>query len=138
MLQDCDEGIDLKLRRFRDHPPPPVPFLVKAAGLWHPKIEGSVIADLWPRSSSELTRLVFAQRPRSSTNPMAFLLSVRWLHVTSEGAVMTSTSVAKPSKLRVSAHRARLRAQGLRPIQIWVPDVRTPSFKAQAQAQAQA
>ncbi|MCW2631974.1 MAG: hypothetical protein JWR88_936, partial [Pseudonocardia sp.] len=24
---------------------------------------------------------------------------------------------------RVAAHRARLRAQGLRPLQIWVPDV---------------
>jgi hypothetical protein len=48
---------------------------------------------------------------------------------------MTSTSIAKSSKLRVSAHRARLRAQGLRPIQIWVPDVRTSAFKAQAHAQ---
>jgi hypothetical protein len=49
---------------------------------------------------------------------------------------MTSTSIAAASKLRVSAHRARLRAQGLRPIQIWVPDVRTPSFKAKAHAQS--
>ena len=49
---------------------------------------------------------------------------------------MISTSVAKPSKLRFSVHRARLRAQGLRPIQIWVPDVRTPAFKAQAHAQS--
>jgi hypothetical protein len=27
---------------------------------------------------------------------------------------------------RMSAYRARLRAAGLRPVQIWVPDVRAP------------
>jgi hypothetical protein len=37
---------------------------------------------------------------------------------------------------RVREHRARLRAQGLRPIQIWVPDVRSPEFTAQAHAQS--
>ena len=37
---------------------------------------------------------------------------------------------------KVRAHRARLRAQGLRPIQIWVPDVRAPSFRAQAHRQS--
>ncbi|QCI79625.1 DUF3018 family protein [Hankyongella ginsenosidimutans] len=36
------------------------------------------------------------------------------------------------------AHRARLRAQGLRPIQIWVPDVRAASFRAEAHRQSQA
>jgi hypothetical protein len=36
----------------------------------------------------------------------------------------------------VAAHRARLRAQGLRPVQIWVPDVRSPEFKAEAERQA--
>ncbi len=35
---------------------------------------------------------------------------------------------------RVAAHRARLRAQGLRPVQIWVPDVRAPGFAAEDQA----
>ncbi|MGH3923785.1 MAG: antitoxin MazE-like protein, partial [Pseudonocardiaceae bacterium] len=35
-------------------------------------------------------------------------------------------------RARVRAHRARLRAQGLRPIQIWVPDVRSPTFVAEA------
>ncbi len=29
------------------------------------------------------------------------------------------------SKTKVRAHRERLRRQGLRPIQIWVPDVRS-------------
>ncbi len=36
------------------------------------------------------------------------------------------------TRSRVRAHRARLRAQGLRPIQIWVPDVRSPDFAAEA------
>ena len=39
---------------------------------------------------------------------------------------------------RVRAHRERLRAQGLRPLQIWVPDVRSPAFAAEAHAQARA
>jgi hypothetical protein len=39
---------------------------------------------------------------------------------------------------RVRAHRQRLRAQGLRPIQIWVPDVRSPDFVAQAHQQSTA
>lgn len=40
------------------------------------------------------------------------------------------------SRERVREHRARLRAQGLRPIQIWVPDVRTPEFAAEAHRQS--
>jgi hypothetical protein len=42
------------------------------------------------------------------------------------------------SKEKVRAHRARLRAQGLRPIQIWVPDVRARSFVAAARKQSKA
>jgi hypothetical protein len=37
---------------------------------------------------------------------------------------------------RVTAHRARLREQGLRPIQIWVPDVRSEHFATEAHRQA--
>lgn len=37
---------------------------------------------------------------------------------------------------RVNAHRARMRAAGLRPVQIWVPDVRSPEFAAEAHRQA--
>lgn len=40
------------------------------------------------------------------------------------------------SRDKVRAHRARLRAQGLRPVQIWVPDVRSPAFKAEARRQS--
>jgi hypothetical protein len=45
-------------------------------------------------------------------------------------------SVSKPSREKVRAHRERLRAQGLRPIQIWVPDVRAPAFQAEAHRQS--
>lgn len=39
---------------------------------------------------------------------------------------------------RVREHRERLRAQGLRPVQIWVPDVRAPEFAAEAHRQSAA
>jgi hypothetical protein len=43
---------------------------------------------------------------------------------------------AIPSYKKVRAHRARLRAQGLRPIQVWVPDTRSPRFAAEASRQS--
>ncbi|HWD50109.1 MAG TPA: antitoxin MazE family protein [Rhizomicrobium sp.] len=45
-----------------------------------------------------------------------------------------TTSPAKRSATanKVRVHRAKLRAQGLRPIQIWVPDVNDPKFIAKA------
>jgi hypothetical protein len=49
---------------------------------------------------------------------------------------MSSIAKPKPSRVKVSEHRSRLRAQGLRPIQIWVPDVRAPSFRAEAHRQS--
>jgi len=51
---------------------------------------------------------------------------------------MASSSSLKPSRTKVRAHRERLRAQGLRPIQIWVPDVRSPSFRSEAHRQSAA
>ena len=41
------------------------------------------------------------------------------------------------SREKVRAHRKRLRARGLRPIQIWVPDTRTAAFKVEAYRQSQ-
>jgi hypothetical protein len=38
--------------------------------------------------------------------------------------------------MKVRRHRERLREQGLRPIQIWVPDVRASSFKMEAHRQS--
>jgi hypothetical protein len=37
---------------------------------------------------------------------------------------------------RVADHRTRLRNQGLRPLQIWVPDTRTPGFAEEAHRQS--
>lgn len=42
----------------------------------------------------------------------------------------------RDSRVRVREHRARLRAQGLRPVQIWVPDVRAPGFAEEAHRQS--
>lgn len=39
------------------------------------------------------------------------------------------------SARRTAAYRARLRAQGLRPVQIWVPDTRAPGYQEQIKAQ---
>ncbi len=39
------------------------------------------------------------------------------------------------SRQKVRAHRERLRAQGLRPLQVWVPDTRSPKFAAEAARQ---
>lgn len=39
---------------------------------------------------------------------------------------------------RVGEHRRRLRAQGLRPVQIWVPDVRSSEFTGEAHRQSAA
>jgi hypothetical protein len=54
---------------------------------------------------------------------------------------MSSESKRRPqrpkptSRDKVRAHRQKLRAQGLRPIQIWVPDLRSPKFAAEARRQ---
>ena len=40
------------------------------------------------------------------------------------------------NRRKVREHRERLRAQGMRPIQIWVPDVHSPEFAAEAQRQS--
>lgn len=39
---------------------------------------------------------------------------------------------------RVRNYRKRMRAQGMRPIQIWVADVRSPGFAAEAHRQSAA
>ena len=49
---------------------------------------------------------------------------------------MVAASFPKPTRVKVGEHRARLRAQGLRSIQIWAPDMRAPSFRAQAHRQS--
>jgi Antitoxin MazE-like len=55
--------------------------------------------------------------------------SVEALHV----AIMAQTS---STAQRVQRRRNKLRAQGMRPIQIWVPDTRAPNFAAEAARQS--
>ena len=45
---------------------------------------------------------------------------------------MTASSAS-----RVQKHRDALRANGLRPVQIWVPDTRRPGFAAECRRQCQ-
>lgn len=45
---------------------------------------------------------------------------------------------SRSSRDKVRLHRERLRAQGLRPVQIWVPDVHAPSFARTASQQSKA
>lgn len=49
---------------------------------------------------------------------------------------MSSESSHRPARDKVRAHRARLREQGLRPVQIWVPDTRSAAFAAEARRQS--
>lgn len=49
---------------------------------------------------------------------------------------MARSKTPRSSRDKVRAHRARLRRQGLRPIQIWVRDVRSPAFAAEAHRQS--
>ena len=44
----------------------------------------------------------------------------------------------RSSRDKVRKHRERLRSQGLRPVQIWVPDVRARSFVSAARKQSKA
>ena len=48
------------------------------------------------------------------------------------------TATTRPSRIKVREHRERLRQQGLRPIQIWVPDVQSPAFRSEAHRQSAA
>jgi len=49
---------------------------------------------------------------------------------------MPTTRRVKSTRDKVTAHRKRLRRQGLRPIQIWVPDVRSRAFAREAHRQS--
>lgn len=48
---------------------------------------------------------------------------------------MPTTNRAK-TRDKVRAHREKLRRLGLRPIQIWVPDVTSPAFVREARRQS--
>lgn len=40
------------------------------------------------------------------------------------------------SRDKVRTYRARMRAKGMKLVQIWVPDVNSPAFKAEARRQS--
>jgi hypothetical protein len=47
-----------------------------------------------------------------------------------------SQNTRRSSAARVTRARAKLRASGLRPVQIWVPDTRAPGFAAECARQS--
>lgn len=49
--------------------------------------------------------------------------------------VMSTVHAASVATTKIARHRERLRAAGLRPVQFWVPDTRTPEFVAQLRSQ---
>jgi hypothetical protein len=49
-----------------------------------------------------------------------------------------STRKPTPAPKRMANYRQRMRAAGLRPVQIWVPDSRAPKFVAVCRRQARA
>jgi hypothetical protein len=51
---------------------------------------------------------------------------------------MAATGNRRSSRDKVRTYRQRMRARGLRPIQIWVPDTRTVAFRNEAHRQSQA
>ncbi len=46
------------------------------------------------------------------------------------------STASKSSRDKVRAHRARLRKEGLRPVQVWLPDTRSAEFKRTAHKQS--
>ncbi len=49
---------------------------------------------------------------------------------------MAADPQPKSSRDKVREYRKRLRQQGMRPIQIWVPDVRSAAFRSEAHRQS--
>ncbi len=47
-------------------------------------------------------------------------------------------TAAKSTTNKLTRHRERMRAAGLRPVQFWVPDTRAPEFVALVRLQCQA
>jgi hypothetical protein len=49
---------------------------------------------------------------------------------------MKTANGRQSSREKVRNYRTRMRARGLRPVQIWVPDTRLPNFVANAHRQS--
>lgn len=50
--------------------------------------------------------------------------------------ISKAKAAPKTPRQRMAARRKRLRAQGLRPVQYWVPDLRDPKVRADLRRQA--
>ncbi len=46
------------------------------------------------------------------------------------------TDAKRKSREKARAYRERMRAKGLRPVQLWVTDTRSPEFAAEARRQS--
>jgi hypothetical protein len=56
-----------------------------------------------------------------------------------KGRAKASTDEAKrKAREKARAYRERMRAKGLRPVQLWVTDTRSPEFAAEAHRQSRA
>lgn len=49
---------------------------------------------------------------------------------------MATANGRRSSRDKVQSYRQRMRANGLRPVQIWVPDTRSAAFAAEAHRQS--
>ena len=56
--------------------------------------------------------------------------------VTTPKKKKTGKPAPRTPQQRMTARRERLRAQGLRPVQHWVPDLRNPKVRAQLRREA--
>src|ERR1019366_8217590 len=96
--------------------------------------------DLWQAQDFPRAKMRLGGLPRMTAEPARHSLSratiTAKLHVTISEAVMLQHTRSSRDKVRL--HRERLRAQGLRPVQIWVPDVRARSFISAARKQSKA
>jgi hypothetical protein len=88
-----------------------------------------------PRAKTRLRRLL-RMTAEVGRNSLSRATITAKLHVTVLEAVMLQHTRSSRDKVRL--HRERLRAQGLRPVQIWVPDIRARSFIAAARKQSMA
>jgi Protein of unknown function (DUF3018) len=91
---------------------------------------------LGSRTRAELSDHVERHDRRGLQGGWMLLGSCDRLHVTSREVEVGGRTRSKSSRDKVRAHRKRLRKQGLRPIQIWVPDMRSPAFAAEAHRQS--
>jgi hypothetical protein len=82
----------------------------------------------------KITPAIGGQKSRISNTPTGYMRSIMLPNANHLEIVMASTH--EPNN-KVTRHRQRMRAAGLRPVQFWVPDTRNPEFAAQVRSQCQ-